>query len=174
MIHLLQRPPFRLLDPPIRPDGADQAPHREKHIGAVIRMLHQRRRNEADKKIHQPVSGGPHRDALVAEGRGEDFSGIGPGDGTPCGAEGEHVEEEKGGGEPALGLVRGPVGRVDADEGGDDGVGEEHGEGAEEEEGFAAEGVHCYQGGGDADELGYVEDAGEDELHAVVETHGFE
>ena len=174
MIHLLQRPPLRLLDSPHRPHQAQKTPHREEDIRPIIRILHQRRRDEPNDEIHQPVRRRAQRHALAPQAAREDLGGVRPGHGAPRRAEREHVEKQKPGADPALGLVRGPVGRVGAHEAGDDGVRDEHARGTPEEEGFAAQPVHGEEGGGDADELRDVEDAGEDELEVVVEAHGGE
>lgn len=57
---------------------------------------------------------------------------------TPARPEANHVEEEKGDADPALRTVGGPIARKEADEDGDDEVGDRHEEGAPEEEDAAA------------------------------------
>lgn len=64
--------------------------------------------------------------------------------------------------------MRGPVIGEEANENGDDDVGDGHEECTPEEEDAAAEAVHCPDTGHDADQLGYVEDTGHEELHVVV------
>ena len=87
---------------------------------------------------------------------------------TPASPETQHIQEEKRRADPALRGMTGPVIAVQPDQHGDDKVRDEHGGGAQHQEGASAQGVHGPEGAGDADELRDVEDAGEDELHAVV------
>ena len=70
-------------------------------------------------------------------------------------------------------MVR-PVLVEHADEHRDDDVRDGHEDGAPDKERTSPDAVHAPDTCRDADELGYVQDSGHDQLVVVVETHGFE
>jgi hypothetical protein len=70
--------------------------------------------------------------------------------------------------------MRRPIVAESPDHDGDDEVRDAHERCADEQQRAATEAVHGPEGGDDADELGDVYDAGEDELHGVVLAEGFE
>lgn len=122
-------------------------------------------------KVANPVQAHSKCNTLGPQRRREYFSGHGPANGAPAGAIGNHEHKHEGNADPRLGLVRSPVtGELAAQRGRDDVAGE-HAHGADEEQLAPADHVHGPYAGQDADELHYVEDAGHDELHVVVEAH---
>lgn len=70
--------------------------------------------------------------------------------------------------------MRGPVVRVNTDQGCNDDMRDSHEGSAPEQQGPTAEGIHGPDTGADADELGDVDDSRHEKLHVIVEPHCLE
>ena len=125
-------------------------------------------RHFTDDPIAGPVGRSAQAGAFGADAEGEDFRRVEPGDGAPGGAEGGVVDHDEDDGEGRGG------GDVDEDEVGDSREGDDHGDGAREEDRAAAPFVDEVPGGDGGEEIGEAVDAGHEDGLAAVPSGGFE
>jgi len=174
-VHVLETAPLGLGHAEPRPHAAQAAENGEEDVGAeAARVLDQRRRDQPDDEVVEPVATRAPRDALAAQHAGEDLRRHRPRHGAPGHAEYEHVDEQEGDRHPALVLVDAPRLVVQADEHRDDDVADGHAHAAEQQQRTAAVLVHRVQRRDDPDDLRDVQDAREHELHVPLDPHGRE
>lgn len=151
-IHILERRILRLGNIEPHPHHTASKENGKEDVSSPLPGLQHRRRVKSDGKVVEPVGRSTDRSTLSTDGKREDLSDDGPGDGTPGGTEGGNVDPDKGDADPTLGGVARPV----VLELGDDDTGGDHGDhhdgGTDEEEGLAAEFINREDTGDGGDE----------------------